>query len=99
MTLLPQDGQKILGNPDQKIWLNLNFGDVTVAGQTVQRGVLGPYSYIEPKVPTLYTALTTGQYAMNPDVYGSHVNPYVIKEGQIIDVVVNNQDTGGTMRQ
>lgn len=95
MELLPADGQKILGSPDQTIWLSLNFGNVQVANQTVQRGVLGPYSYIDPKVPTLYTALSVGQDAINPAVYGSHVNPYVLKEGQIIDIVVNNLDTGG----
>lgn len=95
LTLLPADGQNILGNPDQTIWLSLNFFNTQVANQTVQRGILGPYSYINPKVPTLYTALSTGQNTMNPTVYGSHVNPYVIQSGQIVDIVVNNLDTGG----
>jgi iron transport multicopper oxidase len=86
---------ELLGDPDQQIWLSLDFDNVEVDNQTVQRGVLGPYSYIAPIVPTLYTALTTGSDAMNPAVYGSHVNPYVIEEGQIVDIIVNNLDTGG----
>ena len=58
------------------------------------RAALGPTPYIAPKVPTLFTALTTGHDALNPKVYGDGVNPFVLESGQIVQIVVNNLDTG-----
>ncbi|OCL11751.1 Ferroxidase [Glonium stellatum] len=89
-SLAPLDGQHIYGNPDQIITMLVNFSDYSVG----QRAALGPTPYVSPKVPTLYTALTTGQDALNPKVYGDGVNPFILKSGQIIEVVVNNIDTG-----
>lgn len=47
-----------------------------------------------PKVPTLYSALTTGNAAINPVVYGKDTNPFVLKKGETVDIVLNNHDTG-----
>lgn len=51
-------------------------------------------TYTAPKVPTLYTALTTGDEATNPAVYGGYTNSFVLEQGQIIQIVVNNLDSG-----
>jgi iron transport multicopper oxidase len=48
-----------------------------------------------PKVPTLFTALTTSKDATNPKVYGETVNPYVLQRGEIVQIVLNNLDDGG----
>jgi iron transport multicopper oxidase len=56
------------------------------------RIILGSGSYISPKVPTLFTALTTGVDASSPIVYGTGVNPYVIKVGKVVQIVVENHD-------
>jgi iron transport multicopper oxidase len=53
---------------------------------------LGNDSYVPPKVPSLYTALTTGENAWNPAVYGSAVNPYVVKVGQVVQIIIENSD-------
>jgi iron transport multicopper oxidase len=53
---------------------------------------LGNASYVSPKVPTLYTSLTTGTAALNPTIYGSSVNPYIIKTGQVVQIIVENHD-------
>lgn len=42
-------------------------------------------------VPTLYTAATVGQFNTHPVVYGA-VNPFIISEGEVVDIVVNNHD-------
>lgn len=47
-------------------------------------------SYTPPKVPILYTAMTTGEDAANPLVYGEFTHPFVLEKDQIIDIVVNN---------
>jgi iron transport multicopper oxidase len=56
------------------------------------RITLGNTSYILPKVPSLYTALTVGKEATNPAVYGAATNPVVINKGDIIQVVVRTHD-------
>jgi iron transport multicopper oxidase len=55
---------------------------------------MGNHSYIGQKVPTLYTALTTGKDAWNPAVYGEYVNPFIFKSGEIVQVIINNGDSG-----
>ena len=50
---------------------------------------------MEPKVPSLYTALSVGKDATNPIVYGHAANPQVLDYFDTVEVVVNNYDTGG----
>jgi uncharacterized cupredoxin-like copper-binding protein len=45
--------------------------------------------YVHQKVPTLYTAVTAGDEAENPVIYGD-VNPFIVKEGQVVEFVLNN---------
>jgi len=52
-------------------------------------------TYLQQIVPTLYTALTTGQDANNPLVYGVNSNPYVLEYNNIIEIRLNNFDSGG----
>lgn len=47
-----------------------------------------------PKVPTLYSALTTGSAASDPIVYGTDTNPFVLKKGEVVDIILNNDDAG-----
>jgi len=51
-------------------------------------------TYVEPKVPSLYTALSVGKAATNRDVYGEYANAQVVNHNDIVEVVVNNHDTG-----
>lgn len=51
-------------------------------------------TYVEPLVPTLYTALTSGTAANNVEIYGSNTNAFVLQKNQVVDIVLNNFDTG-----
>ena len=51
-------------------------------------------TYVLPKVPTLYSALSTGTTAQSPYIYGSNTNAFVLKQNDIIEIVVNNNDPG-----
>ncbi len=51
-------------------------------------------TYTAPKVPTLYTALSAGDLATNPAVYGEYTHPFVLKKGEIVELVINNIDPG-----
>lgn len=51
-------------------------------------------TYTRPKVPTLYTALTAGELATNPAVYSEYSHPFVLERGEVVDIIVNNLDSG-----
>ncbi|KAK7724129.1 hypothetical protein SLS64_000463 [Diaporthe eres] len=51
-------------------------------------------TYKAPKVPTLYTALSSGETANNAFVYGSHTHSFVLQKGEVVQLVVDNADTG-----
>ncbi|KAF2096240.1 conidial pigment biosynthesis oxidase Abr1/brown 1 [Rhizodiscina lignyota] len=88
MTLVPTDNQPLLEPVTETIELDVHYIE-TKAGP---RMTFGNESYIAPKVPSLYTALTTGEEANNPAVYGFATNPYVVQQGDVVQVVINNLD-------
>jgi iron transport multicopper oxidase len=51
-------------------------------------------TYVAPKVPTLYSVLTTGDAAANPAVYGRDTHTFVLEQGQVVEIVLNNDDAG-----
>lgn len=55
---------------------------------------LNDVTYVMPKVPTLYSALTTGPAASNATIYGLNTNAAVLNKGDAIDIVLNNNDAG-----
>ena len=52
-------------------------------------------TYVEPKVPTLFTVLDAGNQATNPVIYGEYANPYIVSQNDVVEIVVNNGDSGG----
>ena len=55
------------------------------------RAYLNNKTYVKQKVPSLYTALSTGSDANGTVVYGA-VNPFVLQYGQNVQIVLNNLD-------
>ncbi|KAH0550876.1 hypothetical protein GP486_007760 [Trichoglossum hirsutum] len=92
LELVPLDGKRRLGKPDVSINLDLNFA---VGADGVRRGYFNNITYVTQKVPTLYTALTVGHFALNPLVYGINTNPFVVRYNQTVDIIVNNLDRMG----
>jgi len=87
-TFVSLDDQGLLGEPDVSVILNFNFCIVNGLPAACFNNV----SYVAPKVPSLFTAFTTGEENTNPLIYGQ-VNPYVASKGQIVQIVVNNMDS------
>ena len=52
-------------------------------------------TYVAQDVPTLMTVLSAGNAATNPIIYGANSIPQVLKYNDVVEVVVNNFDTGG----
>lgn len=47
-----------------------------------------------PKVPSLYTALSTGNNATDATIYGSNSNTFILDQGQVAEIVLNSADPG-----
>lgn len=91
MTLLPHDNETLLGEPDQTIMLDVIMDNL---GDGANYAFFNNITYTRPKVPTLYTVLSSGPLATNPQVYGSYTHSLVLEKNQIVDIIVNNLDPG-----
>ncbi|KAK3356445.1 Cupredoxin [Lasiosphaeria hispida] len=88
-TLSPLDELPLLGTADTTITLDFTLGP---NADGIPSAFVNGKSYVHQKVPTLYTVLSAGAEAENPDIYGA-VNPYFVKKGEIVDIILNNRHT------
>ncbi|EXJ77234.1 hypothetical protein A1O3_10392 [Capronia epimyces CBS 606.96] len=90
-TLVPHDQMELLPEPDFEI-------NVTVTMNNLYNGFgyafFNDISYTAPKVPTLYTVLSAGDLATNSEVYGEFTHPIVLQHNDVVQVVLNNGDSG-----
>ncbi|KXH60119.1 multicopper oxidase [Colletotrichum nymphaeae SA-01] len=91
MTLVPHDELARFGEPDKTVELNVIMDNL---GDGANYAFFNNISYKAPVVPSLYTALTTGADAENAEVYGEYTHSFVLKKDQIVQIVVNNLDSG-----
>lgn len=88
-TLVPEDGMKLLENPAQSITLELAMDNLA---DGANYAFFSGITWVEPKVPTLMTALTTGDAANNATVYGVNTNSFVLQKGDVVEIILNNAD-------
>jgi iron transport multicopper oxidase len=90
-TLVPYDQMPLLPEPDYEI-------NVTVYMQNMLNGVnyafLNNITYTAPKVPTLFSVMSSGDLATNSEIYGEFTHPVVLEHNQVVQIVLNNADTG-----
>ncbi|GAP88601.1 putative multicopper oxidase [Rosellinia necatrix] len=91
MTLIPYDNQTIFGEPDKTIELNVIMDNL---GDGANYAFFNNISYKAPKVPSLYTALSAGELATDPSVYGTYTHSFVLEKNEVVQIVVNNLDSG-----
>lgn len=89
MTLKPLDDTPLLKPVGQHINLRKN--------QTYYDGIgtrigSGNHPWIAPKIPTLYTALSTGEHAHDPATYGPGVDPWVLKHNEVCQIYMENPE-------
>lgn len=63
-------------------------------GDGVNYAFFNNITYVSPKVPVLTTLLTSGKLATDPRVYGENINVNILNPGEIVEIVINNYDTG-----
>lgn len=91
MKLFPHDGMQLLPDPQRTVKLEVKMDNL---GDGSNYAFFNNNTYREPKVPSLYTALTAGELATNPKVYGDYTNSFVLEKDEIVQIVINNLDDG-----
>lgn len=76
---------------DRVVTLDVNFTNI----QGINRAIINNNTYYSPDVPAIFTALTTGLGAINPDYYGHTTNTHVLKHLDMVWLAINNLDNGG----
>lgn len=88
---MPQDGAPLLPEPDYTVPLTMKMDNL---GDGANYAFFNDVSYIAPRVPSIYTALTTGPNATNPEIYARNTNAFVLEKDQVVDIILNNNDPG-----
>lgn len=91
ITLVPYDHMPLLPDPDLTITVAVVMGNL---GNGVSYAFLNDTSYTAPKVPTLYSVLSSGNLSTNAEIYGDFTHAVVLEHNQVVQLVLNNNDTG-----
>lgn len=89
--LVPKDRMPILPEPNKTVELNVEMDNL---GDGANYAFFNKITYKAPKVPTLYSVLSAGDQANNPAIYGQYTHPFVLAKDEVVQIVLNNQDTG-----
>ncbi|THW00187.1 hypothetical protein D6D26_05756, partial [Aureobasidium pullulans] len=107
LNYVPLDKEPLLEPVDRQLVIDMSMENITGISRFVSRNIsraqpktnnntryiLNGHTYLGAKVPTLYSSLTVDETDVSdPTVYGN-VNPYVLKYGEVVEVVMNNLHT------
>ncbi|KAL8720586.1 MAG: hypothetical protein Q9225_002575 [Loekoesia sp. 1 TL-2023] len=90
-TLIPYDRQPLYDKVDYSFNLDMKMDNL---GDGANYAFFNNRTYVRPKVPTLYSALTSGNLATNPAIYGTNTNAFVLEKNQVVEIVLNSLDPG-----
>ncbi|KAI9701198.1 MAG: hypothetical protein M1836_001867 [Candelina mexicana] len=90
-SLVPVDGMELLEHVDHSIDLTVKMD---ILGDGANYAFFNDITYVLPKVPTLYTALSTGVSATNAAVYGVNTHAFVLQRDETVQIILNNDDPG-----
>ncbi|MCJ1304803.1 hypothetical protein MMC08_007616 [Hypocenomyce scalaris] len=91
MTLVPADGEELFENVDYSFNLDVKMDNL---GNGANYAFFNGITYVRPNVPTLYSVLSTGVSASNASIYGVNTHAFILNRNDVIEIVVNNHDTG-----
>lgn len=89
--IVPLSKEPLLPEADYQISLNFTMDNL---GNGVNYAMFNDITYTPPKVPTLMTVLSSGEYAGDAEIYGSNTNTYVLQHNEVVEIVLNNMDPG-----
>ncbi|GME74538.1 unnamed protein product [Ambrosiozyma monospora] len=89
--LVPLEAEETLPEPDHVITVDVVMDNL---GNGVNYAFFNRTSYTTPKVPALGTVFSAGDAATNETVYGTNTGSIVLEKDEIVEIVLNNNDTG-----
>ncbi|EGV63682.1 multicopper oxidase [Yamadazyma tenuis ATCC 10573] len=87
----PLEKVSLYGDPDVQLVLDFTMDNL---GDGVNYAFFNDISYTAPKVPTLYSVMSSGKYSNVVDIYGSNTNAVVLQKDEVVEIVLNNRDPG-----
>ena len=88
--LTPLNKEKLYDEADHVVTVDVVMNNL---GNGVNYAFFNNVTYTAPKVPIIGTALSAGEFATNAYIYGN-VHAVVLQKDDVIDIRLNNQDTG-----
>ncbi|ODQ81782.1 hypothetical protein BABINDRAFT_6433 [Babjeviella inositovora NRRL Y-12698] len=89
--LQPVEKEEILGDPDYRITVDVIMDNL---GNGINYAFFNNISFTSPKLPVLASVMSSGNLSTNAAIYGSNTNSFVLAKDEIVEIVLNNQDTG-----
>ncbi|KAJ2159291.1 ferroxidase fet3 [Coemansia sp. RSA 552] len=71
--------------PDRSLFLNLTYG---FTKEEVPAETINLVTYRDSLVPTIFSALTTSERAINPITYGPQTNAHIVKYGEVVEMLL-----------
>lgn len=90
MDIRPIEPASVL-QPDTQWLIDFNFNTYK---SNKNYGVYGDTTFLSPQTPSLFTALSMGEQAFDPAVYGPGGNAFVAHWLQTVEIIIRNEDTG-----
>lgn len=89
--LKPLSNETLLDDPDYTITVDVDMNNL---GNGINYAFFNNLTYAFPKVPTLLSVLSAGDKASDPTIYGTNTNSFVLQHNDVVELVLNNIDTG-----
>ncbi|KAG7891755.1 hypothetical protein KL936_001698 [Ogataea polymorpha] len=89
--LVPLEKEELYEDYDYQITIDVVMNNLY---DGINYAFFNNISYHAPKVPTLGTVLSAGENATNAYIYGTNTHTFVLQKDEIVEIVLNNQDTG-----
>jgi iron transport multicopper oxidase len=89
--LVPYDREQLFDRVDRTITLDLKMDNLN---DGANYAFFNDVTYVTPKVPTIYSVLSTGANATDPLIYGSNTNSFILGSNEVVEIVINNDDPG-----
>ncbi|KAE9365562.1 multicopper oxidase [Stipitochalara longipes BDJ] len=97
-TLVPYDNEPLLEDPVHTFVLELVFFNESGQNRQCSGGRAGfnNITWLPQKVPSLFTAMTTGNASTHNLTYGINANAMVLNNhNAVYEIIINNTDNGG----
>lgn len=77
--------------PDTSITVSVSMNNLN---DGVNYAFFNDITYVAPKVPTLFSVMSSGNQSTDATIYGSNTNTFILDHMDVVEIVLNNADPG-----